>query len=150
MSWMGRALRRGLQRHLIVRIVPPTRWELEHQRDRCTTFQGSGSSLPWYCDVTPQETHRALIAWTHRRHVYKRTRTTASRSSFLGGALAACAIGSACRICMKTPTLFARDLQDRLGILALLALLAPFRMCNLLIPFVVWRFDPVSGHQYFQ
>jgi hypothetical protein len=29
---------------------------------------------------------------------------------------------------------FARDLQDRLGILALLALSAPFRMCNLHIP----------------
>jgi hypothetical protein len=42
---------------------------------------------------------------------------------------------------------FARDLQDRLGILALLALSAPFRICKLQIP-LPRRFDPVSGHHY--
>ncbi len=41
---------------------------------------------------------------------------------------------------------FARDLQDRLGILALLALYAPFRICKLLIPLVDGETDPVSGH----
>jgi len=41
---------------------------------------------------------------------------------------------------------FARDLQDRLGILALLALSAPFRICKLLIPLVDGETDPVSGH----
>jgi hypothetical protein len=41
---------------------------------------------------------------------------------------------------------FARDLQDRLGILALLALSAPFRICKLQIPLVRRETDPVSGH----
>jgi hypothetical protein len=43
-------------------------------------------------------------------------------------------------------SLFARDLQERLGILALCALSAPFRMCNLLIPLATRETDPVSGH----
>ena len=41
---------------------------------------------------------------------------------------------------------FARDLQERLGILALFALSAPFRMCKLLIPLLARETDPVSGH----
>jgi hypothetical protein len=41
---------------------------------------------------------------------------------------------------------FARDLQDCLGILALLALSAPFRICKLLIPLAAGETDPVSGH----
>ena len=41
---------------------------------------------------------------------------------------------------------FARDLQDRLGILTLLALSAPFRICKLQIPLVDRETDPVSGH----
>jgi hypothetical protein len=41
---------------------------------------------------------------------------------------------------------FARDLQDRLGILALLALSAPFRICKLQIPLAEGETDPVSGH----
>ena len=41
---------------------------------------------------------------------------------------------------------FARDLQERLGILALFALLSSFRMCNLLILLVAQETDPVSGH----
>jgi hypothetical protein len=41
---------------------------------------------------------------------------------------------------------FARDLQDRLGILALLALSAPFRICKLQIPLADGETDPVSGH----
>jgi len=41
---------------------------------------------------------------------------------------------------------FARDLQDRLGILALLALSAPFRICKLQIPLAARATDPVSGH----
>jgi hypothetical protein len=40
---------------------------------------------------------------------------------------------------------FARDLQERLGILALLALSARFRICKLLIPLVDGETDPVSG-----
>jgi hypothetical protein len=40
----------------------------------------------------------------------------------------------------------ARDLQDRLGILALLALSAPFRICKLQIPLATRETDPVSGH----
>jgi hypothetical protein len=43
-------------------------------------------------------------------------------------------------------TNFARDLQERLGILALLALPAPFRICKLQIPFAARETDPVSGH----
>jgi hypothetical protein len=42
--------------------------------------------------------------------------------------------------------IFARDLQDRLGILALLALSAPFRICKLQIPLARRETDPVSGH----
>ncbi len=41
---------------------------------------------------------------------------------------------------------FARDLQDRLGILALLALSAPFRFCRLQILLAKRETDPVSGH----
>jgi hypothetical protein len=41
---------------------------------------------------------------------------------------------------------FARDLQDRLGILALLALSAPFRICKLQIQLAGQETDPVSGH----
>jgi hypothetical protein len=41
---------------------------------------------------------------------------------------------------------FARDLQERLGILALLALSAPFRICKLQIPLAAAETDPVSGH----
>jgi hypothetical protein len=41
---------------------------------------------------------------------------------------------------------FARDLQDRLGILALLALSAPFRICKLQILLAARETDPVSGH----
>ena len=41
---------------------------------------------------------------------------------------------------------FARDLQDRLGILALLALSAPFRICKLQILLATRETDPVSGH----
>jgi hypothetical protein len=41
---------------------------------------------------------------------------------------------------------FARDLQDRLGILSLLALSAPFRICKLQIPLAMQETDPVSGH----
>ena len=41
---------------------------------------------------------------------------------------------------------FARDLQERLGILALLALYAPFRICKLHIPLLNRETDPVSGH----
>jgi hypothetical protein len=40
---------------------------------------------------------------------------------------------------------FARDLQDRLGILALLALSAPFRICKLHIPLASRETDPVSA-----
>jgi hypothetical protein len=43
-------------------------------------------------------------------------------------------------------TNFARDLQERLGILALLALYAPFRIFKLLIPLADGETDPVSGH----
>jgi hypothetical protein len=39
----------------------------------------------------------------------------------------------------------ARDLQHRLGILALLALSAPFRICKLQIPLAARETDPVSG-----
>jgi hypothetical protein len=42
--------------------------------------------------------------------------------------------------------IFARDLQDRLGILALCALFAPFRICKLLILLASRETDPVSGH----
>jgi hypothetical protein len=41
---------------------------------------------------------------------------------------------------------FARDLQDHLGILALLALSAPFRICKLQIPLVRRETDPASGY----
>jgi hypothetical protein len=41
---------------------------------------------------------------------------------------------------------FARDLQDCLGILALLALSAPFRICKLQISLAAQETDPVSGH----
>jgi hypothetical protein len=41
---------------------------------------------------------------------------------------------------------FARDLQERLGILAPLALSAPFRICKLQIPLAAAETDPVSGH----
>jgi hypothetical protein len=41
---------------------------------------------------------------------------------------------------------FARDLQERLGILALLALSAPFRICKLQILLAAAETDPVSGH----
>jgi hypothetical protein len=41
---------------------------------------------------------------------------------------------------------FARDLQERLGILALLALPALFRICKLQIPLATRETDPVSGH----
>jgi hypothetical protein len=44
---------------------------------------------------------------------------------------------------------FARDLQDRLGILALLAVSAPFRICKLQIPLAGRETDPVSGHHIF-
>jgi hypothetical protein len=47
-----------------------------------------------------------------------------------------------------SPTKFARDLQERLGILALLALSAPFRMCKLQILLVARETDPVSGHHF--
>jgi hypothetical protein len=43
---------------------------------------------------------------------------------------------------------FARDLQERLGILALLALSAPFRFCNLQILLAKRETDPVSGHHF--
>jgi hypothetical protein len=43
---------------------------------------------------------------------------------------------------------FARDLQERLGILALLAFPAPFRICKLQIPLVARETDPVSGHHF--
>lgn len=42
--------------------------------------------------------------------------------------------------------IFARDLQERLGILALLALPAPFRICKLQIPLPARETAPVSGH----
>jgi hypothetical protein len=45
-----------------------------------------------------------------------------------------------------TLIIFARDLQERLGILALLALPAPFRICKLQIPLAARETDPVSGH----
>jgi len=45
-----------------------------------------------------------------------------------------------------TPSDFARDLQERLGILALLALPAPFRICKLQILLAARETDPVSGH----
>ena len=41
---------------------------------------------------------------------------------------------------------FARDLQERLGILALLALSAPFRICKFQILLAARETDPVSGH----
>jgi hypothetical protein len=44
---------------------------------------------------------------------------------------------------------FARDLQDRLGILALLALSAPFGICKLQILLAGRETDPVSGHHSF-
>ena len=44
---------------------------------------------------------------------------------------------------------FARDLQDRLGILALLELPAPFRICKLQIPLATRETDPVSGYHWF-
>jgi len=47
---------------------------------------------------------------------------------------------------LKQKINFARDLQDRLGILALLALPAPFRICKLQIPLATRETDPVSGH----
>jgi hypothetical protein len=50
----------------------------------------------------------------------------------------------------KIETNFARDLQDRLGILALLALCSPFRICKLQIPLAARETDPVSGHHTFQ
>jgi hypothetical protein len=37
---------------------------------------------------------------------------------------------------------FARDLQERLGILALFALSAPFRICKLQIPLAARETDP--------
>jgi hypothetical protein len=46
----------------------------------------------------------------------------------------------------QTQDKFARDLQDRLGIRALLALPAPFRICKLQIPLAARETDPVSGH----
>ena len=46
-------------------------------------------------------------------------------------------------------TNFARDLQDRLGILALLALSSPFRICKLQIPLATRETDPVSVHHIF-
>jgi hypothetical protein len=42
---------------------------------------------------------------------------------------------------------FARDLQDRLGILALLVLSAPFRICKLQIPLASRETDPVPLFQ---
>src|SRR5271170_4015298 len=42
--------------------------------------------------------------------------------------------------------IFARDLQDRLGILALLALSASLRICKSQIPLARRETDPVSGH----
>src|ERR1700723_3270098 len=42
---------------------------------------------------------------------------------------------------------FARDLQERLGILALLAFSAPCRICKLQIPLAARETDPVSGHR---
>ena len=36
--------------------------------------------------------------------------------------------------------------EDRLGILAFLALSAPFRICKLQIPLAARETDPVSGH----
>ena len=44
-----------------------------------------------------------------------------------------------------TLIIFARDLQERLGILALLALPAPFRICKLQIPLAARETDPVSS-----
>ena len=41
---------------------------------------------------------------------------------------------------------FARDLRERLGILALLALSAPFRICKLQILLATRETDPVSSH----
>jgi hypothetical protein len=41
---------------------------------------------------------------------------------------------------------FARDLQEQSGILALLALLATFRICKLQISLAGRETDPVSGH----
>jgi hypothetical protein len=49
----------------------------------------------------------------------------------------------------RTQINFARDLQDRLGILALLSLSAPFRICKLQIPLARRETDPVSGHHIF-
>jgi hypothetical protein len=46
----------------------------------------------------------------------------------------------------SSPTKFARDLQERLGILALLVLPAPFRICKLQIPLAARETDPASGH----
>jgi hypothetical protein len=46
----------------------------------------------------------------------------------------------------KETTHFARDLQERLGILALLAFSAPFRICKLQIPIAARETDPVSGY----
>jgi hypothetical protein len=42
--------------------------------------------------------------------------------------------------------IFARDLQERFGVLALLALPAPFRIFNLQIPLAARETDPVSGY----
>src|ERR1035437_7753435 len=53
-----------------------------------------------------------------------------------------CSGGLTCSLQCK----FARDLQERLGILALFALLSPFRMCKLQIPLAERETDPVSGH----
>ena len=47
-----------------------------------------------------------------------------------------------------TLIIFARDLQERLGILALLALPAPFRICKLQILLAARETDPVSGHHF--
>ncbi len=41
---------------------------------------------------------------------------------------------------------FARDLHERLGILGLLALSAPFRICKLQIPLLAAETGPVSGN----
>jgi hypothetical protein len=49
-------------------------------------------------------------------------------------------------ISANTKMNFARDLQKRLGILALLALSAPFRICKLQISLAGRETDPVSGH----
>jgi hypothetical protein len=43
---------------------------------------------------------------------------------------------------------FARDLQDRLGILALLALPVPFRICKLQIPLAARETEPVPGQTF--